>query len=140
MKYFYSAVILGVLLEKFVLVQTTCGKGDDCIFHDWLEWESCTGACGSQSQKRQREFCCPDAVEPKDFPHCLANCSLPNDEAHVGSQKRNCLHCFHGHNYGANTCKCDPGYKGKCCEGNPNKTYYSNMLAVYYRNIFFELY
>jgi hypothetical protein len=120
MKYLYAAVILCVLCEKFVLVQTSCGMQHDCEIHEWLEWKNCTGACGSQSQIRLREFCCPDAVTPKTVDNCFANCSIPNDEHHTLNQTRNCLHCFHGHTYGTATCKCDPGYKGNCCQGNPN--------------------
>ena len=50
---------------KFNVISGDCLTDKDCVFHDWMSWQDCSGQCGNQMQIRQREFCCPEHVQNK---------------------------------------------------------------------------
>ena len=105
---------------KFNAISGDCLTDKDCVFHDWMSWQDCSGQCGNQMQIRQREFCCPEHVQNKNRVNCLGACSIALSESSKFDESRPCRVCDEGHLVAAsNTCVCNHGYRGPCCGGRP---------------------
>ncbi|XP_061196826.1 neurogenic locus notch homolog protein 1-like [Saccostrea echinata] len=110
-----------VLLQIFVLYTSSiladqCSHEPECHVFNWKEWASCTGVCGSQSQRRERNMCCSMSVSPHTIENCLKHCNLsPNFKL---DQSKSCRICENGGtlNISSLSCKCDPYHKGDCCQ------------------------
>lgn len=102
------------ILYNSKFVTGSCNLAKDCELHSWLPWQSCVGNCGSQTQLRQREFCCPRYVIPKTIDNCFAACSLPVVEL---NEYKPCHLCYNNTLSSNNTCTCNYGYKWPCCKG-----------------------
>ncbi|XP_078338824.1 uncharacterized protein LOC111134166 isoform X4 [Crassostrea virginica] len=101
---------------KFNVISGDCLTDKDCVFHDWMSWQDCSGQCGNQMQIRQREFCCPEHVQNKNRVNCLGACSIALSESSKFDESRPCRVCDEGHLVAAsNTCVCNHGYRGPCC-------------------------
>lgn len=108
--------VFSQLLFYFNNVFGGCDTEKDCVFHSWMPWEPCIGQCGNQKQLRQREFCCPRYVASKTPENCLSACLLSVDGNGFDEYKPCCL-CYNGSLLPNNTCKCNDGYTGSCCQG-----------------------
>lgn len=108
------ALSISSILYQSNSVTGSCSLGEDCQLHSWLPWHACIGNCASQTQLRQREFCCTKRVSPKTIDNCFAACSLPVVEL---NEYKPCHFCYNGTLSKNSSCKCDYGYKGRCCKG-----------------------
>ena len=105
---------------KFNDISGDCVTDKDCVFHDWMSWQDCSGQCGNQTQIRQRVFCCPRKVQEKNRENCLRACNMALSQSNKFDESRPCRVCDEGHLVAAsNTCVCNHGYRGPCCGGRP---------------------
>ncbi|XP_062594266.1 neurogenic locus notch homolog protein 2-like [Saccostrea cucullata] len=113
--------LMKVLLQMFAFYTSTilasdCSREPECHLFDWKEWGSCTGACGTQSQQRERNMCCSTSVSPHTIENCLKHCKLPSSfKLH---ESKSCRICENGGtlNISSLSCKCDLYHKGDCCQ------------------------
>lgn len=119
MKLFFISIIASI--------KCSCEEHEDCIFHPWYAWGTCSGTCGTQTQSRFREFCCPDdVVMPQTMDSCLKFCNMTN-AWNPKDDVRPCRVCFHGslkEEGGDQFCVCNRVFKGDCCQGNIDNTPY----------------
>lgn len=112
----YISIGIIASISNLDYVYCSCNIDEDCIFHEWLPWHTCTGHCGNQTRLRQREFCCPNRVRGQTKNKCLEACSLPV-HGNEFDEYIPCHLCHHGTLLFNNSCVCHHKYKGPCCDG-----------------------
>ena len=105
-----------VVLCSWSTLSMDCEKNENCAIHMWMAWQSCSGTCGSQTQIRQRQLCCPKAVLEKTVLNCLQACQMDISTTKL-NESRPCVLCKNWSLSSLNSCHCDAKSKGLCCEG-----------------------
>ena len=103
------------LLINYIHMYDECTL-NSCSISSWMSWNDCIGVCGSQSQYRQKVFCCPKTVLDQSLENCFHACNITMNGYEL-NEFRPCRICKHGILLSGNNCYCDPRYKGDCCEG-----------------------
>lgn len=84
-----------------------------CGLFGWNAWQNCSESCGGGIRLRKRNVCCPSGSDLQD---CLSGACNGTVEYDDTWQKSLCNSICYNGGYYNETCLCQQGWTGRCCE------------------------